>query len=324
MVKIKNSYPDFLIVGASKCGTTSLYNYLEAHPDIYMSPIKEPNHFCTDINPENFSEEFKRHERQKKLNLESYLAGPMDKKHWGYFVTKKTDYKKLFKNRNLEKAAGEVSNSYLYSTNAANQIRKEIPEARIIIMLRNPADRAYSHYLANLRDGKTCLSFREEIEKDMKKQRKGWGQSYLYLEMGLYYEQVSRYLKIFPTNQVKIYLYEDFKSDTPSLMNDIFKFLQISETSSLTFTEKYNEAKEPVNSRLIYLLSALGIKKVLFNMVPSGLKKKVKSIFFRKQNTKFMSVTDRSYLIEIYREDIIKLSKLIQRDLSSWLAYPNK
>ena len=104
-----------------------------------MSPIKEPNHFCTDIDPAYFSEEFKRHEKQKNLNLELYLNGPMKEKHWGYFVQRKQDYEKLFKNRTTERAAVEVSNSYLYSSKAAENIWREIPNAKIVIMLRNPA-----------------------------------------------------------------------------------------------------------------------------------------------------------------------------------------
>jgi hypothetical protein len=312
-------FPDFFIVGAAKCGTTALYHYLDRHPDVYMSPIKEPNHFCTDIRVENFSAEFKRHEKEKNLDLEKYLSGDMKQKHWGYFVTDKEDYKKLFKNRTSEKAAGEVSNSYLFSKTAAAAIRADVPEAKIIIMLRNPAERAWSHYIANLRDGKTFLPFREELQNDSRKMPKGWGQSYLYLEMGFYFEQVKRYMDIFPASQMKIFLYDDFKKNAAAVMEEVFSFLGIRSTGG-PFSEKFNEAREPLNSRLLYMLSRTGLKKKVFHAIPSPLQKKVKDLFFRKTVEQQMNPADRRHLLDIYREDICKLEGLIERDLKSWLV----
>jgi hypothetical protein len=312
--------PDFFIAGAAKSGTTSLYHYLDKHPEVYMSPIKEPNHFCTDINPGDFSAEFRLHEKQKNLNLEKYLNGPMTEKHWGYFVQQKQDYEKLFKNRTTEKAAGEVSNSYLYSAVAAENIRREIPHAKIVIMLRNPADRAYSHYLANLRDGKTFLPFREELEKDSNKTSKGWGQSYLYLEMGFYSKQVKRYIDQFSEAQLRIYLYDDFVNDASGIMQDLFAFLGVSQQDPSKFDDRYNEAREPKSSRLIYFLSKTGLKKSIFHLLPEAMRKNVKSMFFTKTQPKPMEESDRKYLLDIYREDINTLQQLIRRDLSSWLA----
>jgi len=311
--------PDFFIAGAAKSGTTSLYHYLDNHPEVYMSPIKEPNHFCTDIDPADFSAEFKLHEKQKNLNLEHYLNSPMHEKHWGYFVQRKQDYEKLFKNRTTEKAAGEVSNSYLYSAVAASNIRKEIPHAKIVMMLRNPAERAYSHYLANLRDGKTFLSFREELEKDSRKTSKGWGQSYLYLEMGFYCKQVKRYMDQFPAGQLRIYLYDDFVKDAYGIMQDLFAFLGVSQQDRSKFAARYNEARAPKSSRLIYYLSKTGLKKSIFHLLPVAMRKNIKEMFFSKDQPKPMAGEDRKYLQDIYSEDIRCLQQLINRDLSSWL-----
>jgi hypothetical protein len=309
--------PDFFIVGAAKSGTTSLYHYLDEHPQVYMSPIKEPNHFCTDIKPENFSKEFIQHEKEKNLNLKKYLAGPMTEKHWGYFVTEKQDYELLFKNSEPEKVKGEVSNSYLFSKEAAQNIRKQIPAAKIIMMLRSPAERAYSHYLANLRDGKTFLSFRDELEKDQQKFPKGWGQSYLYLEMGFYYDQVKKYMDVFPASQIKIYLYDDFKKDPSTIMNDLFDFLGITQKAYAGF-QIHNEARKPLNSRLLYILSQTGIKKKIFHTIPPSLRKQVKNLFFHHKKAEPIKESDRNYLNGIYLDDISKLEKLLNRDLSSW------
>ena len=93
----ENILPNFLVIGAAKCGTTSLYHYLKQHPDVYMSPIKEPNYFCTDIRPVNFSHEYKVHEDEKNLNVHKYVRGDMSELHWEAYVDNETDYKLLFK-----------------------------------------------------------------------------------------------------------------------------------------------------------------------------------------------------------------------------------
>src|SRR5205085_12040837 len=98
--------PNFFVVGAAKCGTTTLYHILFQHPEIYMSPIKEPNYFCTDIKPEEFSEEFKLSEKRKNFDLDAFLQGPMTERRFGSYVRKPEDYKMLFKNVKNEKAIG--------------------------------------------------------------------------------------------------------------------------------------------------------------------------------------------------------------------------
>lgn len=312
--------PNFFIVGAAKSGTTALYHYLCQHPEVYMSPIKEPNHFCTDIDPEKFSKEFILHEKLKNFNLKEYISGPMKVKQWGYFVKERKDYEMLFKHVTTQKAIGEVSNSYLFSETAAKNIYSEIPHAKIIIMLRNPVFRAYSHYQANLRDGKTYLSFREEIERDSRIFPKGWGKSYLYLEMGYYYKQVRRFTDLFPSSQVKIYLYDDFKENADRVMKDLFIFIGVSSKTQINFTEKINEAAVPVNSKLLYALSKYGIKKKVFHTIPTIFQKQIKSLFFRSGNNNPISDEDKNYLTGIYSDEIRQLSTLINRDLSEWFV----
>jgi len=311
--------PDFFVVGAAKSGTTSLYHFLDRHPDVYMSPIKEPNHFCTDIRIDEFSEEFKRHEREKNLDLSRYLAGDMKEKHWGYFVRERSDYLKLFRNITTEKAAGEVSNSYLFSHRAAANIRQEIPAAKIIMMLRNPSERAWSHYLANLRDGKTYLPFMDEIKKDAGKNPKGWGRSYLYLEMGLYYAQVKRYMDLFPAGQLKIFLYDDFKKDPGDVMNQLFEFIGVPSMSGDLFREKFNRARSPVSSRLLYFLSKTGIKRKLFRAIPAPFRKSVKDSFFKSSQPQLPGDDIKQYLAGYYRNDIVLLESLLGRSLQSWV-----
>ena len=139
--------PNFFIVGAPKAGTTSLYHYLDQHPDIYMSPIKEPCHFCYEVRPENFEPSLRERAIQLEKDVLEYLHGPMDRKRSGGIVTEWEDYLRLFTAATTQRVVGEASVNYLLSKSAAGAIAGRLPHARIIMVLRSPADRAFSQYL---------------------------------------------------------------------------------------------------------------------------------------------------------------------------------
>src|ERR1700744_4238921 len=130
--------PNFFIVGAPKAGTTSLYNYLGQHPQIYMSPIKEPNYFAGEMRLDNFVEEARRRIADEMHDLQEYLRGDMRQNRFGGWVSAWEDYLKLFRNVTDEIAIGEATPCYLWSETAARNIAARIPDAKIIINLRNP------------------------------------------------------------------------------------------------------------------------------------------------------------------------------------------
>lgn len=145
--------PNFFIVGAAKSGTTSLYHYLKQHPEIYMSPVKEPKYFLASINkfPHN---------------------GPGDIEVDKKIIRTWDEYLKLFSNASVEKCIGEASCGYLYYCElVAPSIKRISPEAKIIIVLRNPVERAFSAYCYLFREGRETLSFEEalKIEEERKK-----------------------------------------------------------------------------------------------------------------------------------------------------------
>jgi hypothetical protein len=314
-----NKEPNFFVIGAAKCGTTTLYNFLEQHDEVYMSPIKEPHFFCSDIRIENFSDEYKRYVASRGLNINEYVETDLQKKHWEWYVDDFNTYLKLFKNVNQEKAIGEISNGYLFSTVAAHEIKNKYPDAKIIMILRNPVSRAYSHYLANLRDGRTTLSFREEVEHDNKKSRKGWCISHNYVEMGLYYDQVKRFLDMFPKNQVLIFLNEELKSNPQNVGERIFEFIGVNPFAKINYSAKQNEAKIPKSAKLIKFLTQTGIKRKIFHLLPESIQAKIKPIFFQKGAVPKMSDDDRKWMLHFFKEDIEKTQTLIERDLSNWL-----
>ncbi len=316
----KERWPNFLVIGAAKCGTTSLYHYLKSHPEVYMSPIKEPNFFSTDIDPSRFSPLYKQIEKQKRLNLEEYVKGDMNREIWGYFVRDKKHYTALFKKVTNQKAIGEVSNSYLFSETAAREIYRTLPDVKLIVILRHPVDRMYSHYLANLRDGKTYLPFRQEIEKDFNQKEKGWYINHGYVELGFYATQLKRYLDLFPPEQMKILLYDQLKKEPRQLMEEVCRFLGIRTDWSFPVDQRFNEARLPRNARLLYWMSISGIKKSLFRLIPESHKVMVKNLFFKNSVIPDLNLQDYQFAASFYWQEIPALEKLTGLDLSSWLS----
>ena len=155
--------PNFFIVGAPKAGTTSLYHYLDQHPQIYMSPIKEPNYFASEIRPENFCEELQPRVQRDQDELREYLRGPTFQKRFGGIVAEWSDYLRLFQNAGAENAIGEASVCYLWSQTAARNISAKIPSARIVMILRDPVERAFSQYLQMSASGLAPAAFQHPI-----------------------------------------------------------------------------------------------------------------------------------------------------------------
>lgn len=308
--------PNFFIVGSAKSGTTSIYNYLKQHPDIFMSPIKETHHFSTDIDSSKFRPDYA---ANLNINIDSWLNGDQKKEIFHAFVKDWDKYLKLFKNSENQKAIGEVTNSYLYSKEAAKNIRSKFPEGKIIMILRNPVERAFSHFLMDLKSGLETGSFLEAFKKDMAKSNKGWGISNVYYEIGMYYEQVKRYLTIFPQEQIKIILYDDYRNDAIKTLKEICNFLNIDSNFEFEFSKEHNKAMIPKSGAVALMMRQKGLKAFAKKIFPKSWKNIISKIFFTNKNLPKLSVDDRKYLIELYKEDIQKLSQLINRDLTSWV-----
>ena len=216
--------PNFLIVGAAKSGTTSLYYYLQQHPSIYLSPVKETNFFATnfvDGKPTLTNLDFNLEQAQKI----SFLT-----RDW-------ESYLQLFAESSIAaKAIGEVSPLYLNSSVAAQKIKSFLPDVRLIAILRNPVDRAYSGYQMQLRQTDESRNFSTSINQDE-----------IYIRGGFYYSKLKRYFDVFDRHQIKILLYEDFKVNPLQAMQDIFEFLRVDTTFVPELSQKFNQGGVPKN-----------------------------------------------------------------------------
>jgi hypothetical protein len=311
--------PNFFIVGTGKAGTTSLYHYLQQHPQIYMSPVKEPCYFASEIRADNLTATYQRHIRRMSQSLPERLGGGRPVRPLGWLVSEWEDYLGLFQGVQTETAIGEASVAYLWSETAAANIASRLPDAKIILILRDPSERAFSQYLHQLSVGLTYSTFREHIEKCVQNQDRKLGAHYPLLEVGLYSRQVKRYLDLFPRNNIRIYWYEEDWRKPNWLLEDLFKFLNV-DTYSANTSDKRLQRRAPRFAAMNYALKQFGITHQLREFAPSWLRSTARRLLFRNGSAVKMNSTDRQYLIDYYREDIKNLSSLLNRDLTTWLA----
>jgi hypothetical protein len=209
---------NLFLVGAAKSGTSALAEYLRNSEAVYVPSVKEPNFFCADIDPELFANNYKRDQliEPNAIHVQRHSA----------WIRDLSVYESLYSG-SLARYRLDASVSYLYSTVAASEIFNYNPDSRILILLRNPVRRAYSHYCMNLQRGYAKSSFTNEVLRDVERLDKGWGVSQLYVELGLYYEQLARYLEAFPLENVMVVDSEELRSNTHAALESVCTFLGI-------------------------------------------------------------------------------------------------
>lgn len=293
--------PNFLVIGAPKAGTTTIAEALEQHPEVYMCPIKEAGFFWA-------------------YGAEVRLQGPGNEKLVNRLVTDLEAYQRLFAHVKNEKAIGEASVRYLASPRAPVLIHQFIPHAKLIVSLRQPAERAYSAFLHNLRDGlEVTSSFEEAIAQEFAGQRDTW-QFCRYLDRGFYYQSLMRYMQFFKFEQFHISLMEDLVQDAQGLMKDLYRFLEVDDAFAPDLSRKRNVSGVIRNPVLRWLwVRSKALRAAMRHYLPRRLRQEVFEWVIRDLEKEPLSSKLRAQLTEFYREDILKLQDLIQRDLSHWL-----
>jgi len=284
-------WPNFFIVGASKAGTTSLYEYLSKTPGIFMSSRKEPRYFNRNL-------------------VESYLTQIHDK----------SEYLNLFRQVKNEKAIGEASPTYLPNPESAELIHEAVPHSRIIIMLRDPVERAYSQYLGLKNKGYTKLPF-HVIIRDLKNKRKDLPEYKDILYAGLYFENVKRYLDIFGSTQVKILIFEEFIKDVRRTVKEVLEFLGVDEEPPAVIEKTFNPYSVPRGKISGYILTNQTIARFCYRIMSNSLRLKLKEKIIVKREIKpELSREDRLSLETFYRNDTKNLQILLKRKLPwGWL-----
>ena len=201
-------WPNFFLAGAPKAGTTSLFEFLRQHPQIFLSPIKEPTFFArADLRPWDMPERARAFLEKDRRKLQRYLADPRGETHW-HLVLEEEDYLRLFSRVRGERAIGEASVSYFWRPSAAAAIAARVPHAKLVFVLRHPVDRLFSHYLASLRST-PGTSFRDCFRSA----KNPTSPLFSWLEGGLYATNLQRFFSAFPREQIRVYLYDDYRND---------------------------------------------------------------------------------------------------------------
>ncbi|MDQ0162558.1 sulfotransferase family protein [Aeribacillus alveayuensis] len=292
--------PNFLCVGAQKSGTTTLHDLLIQHPDIYLPTVKETKFF------------------QDNKKFEQGIDF----------------YEKMYFSRcKSAKAVGEIDPEYMYFEEVPERIYKSLgKDIKIIFMLRNPADRAYSHYLMSYRRDYEKHSFIEAI--NLERERISLGDfeknHFSYVDRGFYAKQIKRYLKYFPLENMKFIIFEEFVKNKKSVLSDIFSFLGVSQDVDIQTDLKSNEAGEPKFKFLRDFIYKPNYFKPL---------KRFGRIFFPTQQSrdnflryldkinqgplksipKSLALDIREKLINIFFDDIKELENIIGINLGIWL-----
>lgn len=311
--------PDFLVVGVVKGGTTALYNLLDRHPDIHLPRIKETNFFSrADMRPADFGREYS---LDVRLDPAKFIKDGMKEVVHIAHVNDPSQYAALFGQAAPGQTLGEVCPSYAICPSAAAAIHDARSTARIFFMLRDPVQRAWSQYIMNLREGKTMeTDFLKEVRQDDKKPKKGWGVNHQYLPLGLYAEQVKRYLEVFPKGNVHVLLHERFKQDPAATMREVFDSIGVRQMEDLDVSGKFNEAAVPRNAALNRILVRSGVVSAVKGMVPRHLRGGFKEMLYSKAKKDMPTLPpgQAKELWEFYASDVDRLSNLIDMDLRQW------
>lgn len=295
--------PNFMIIGAVKAGTTALHAYLRQHPQVFMPALKETNFFTTDGKPPDY-------------------RGPGDRTIVNRDVIwQLEDYKKLFQYAD-HPAVGEASPWYLCKPDAANRIYRLLPDVKLIAILRHPADRAFSHFSMRRRDGfEPCKTLLEAIKDEPRRIEQNWS-SGMYFHMGLYGEQLQAYYDIFPSEQIKVFLYEDFVENGEEMLEDIYRFIGVNPDFRVNTNKPHNVSGTIANPVLRMLWTQThSVRSIVRPVLPKMWRSRVAKFFTSQKMIRTqIPQTTRCQLVRQYRPDILKLQSLLDRDLTHWMA----
>ena len=300
---MKTKLPNFLIVGAAKSGTSSLHNYLCQHPQVFMPlynkkgvKVKEPRFLVKDL-------------------VENRLHNGV----WSF-----EEYQSLFSNVKDQKAIGESTVLYLYYFKSAIKNIKHYlgKDVKIIIILRNPTERAYSAFQHVSRGFKENNSFEEslEMEKGRMEREETLTPMVMYKEMGMYYKMVKSYKNSF--KDVHVIFYEDFRDNVKLEMNKVYDFLEISKDIEIDLNKRYNVGGKRWKSKKMkyFFMRDSFMKSILKLVIPITIRKWIRNTLLELSTKKVedMKNETRRMLNGFFKKDIKKLSKLLSKDLQHW------
>jgi hypothetical protein len=296
--------PTFIVIGAGRCGTTSLHAWLAAHPDIHMAPRKSLDfHVRGDPIPD----------------WEQPLARAMARRR---AVGELDDYLALFEAGSSRQAIGEISPTYLQSIHAAPSIHKLNPRTRIVAILRDPVERAYSHFLGRQRDGiEPPGPFAARVEREIglgMPDEIAFGH---YLGCSRYHHFLAPYLELFPRDQIRLYLLEDMQREPARMFDDLQAFLGLTRRVEPDVSRRLNRTGLVANPMMRRLWTGSArLRTAMRPFLPAAVRHTGGALFLRDVHRPPIDRGLRARLVELFRDDVRLLEPVLGRDLSPWLS----
>jgi hypothetical protein len=306
--------PNFFLAGVSRSGTTSLHAYLNQHPQIFMSPVKEPTFFgAADLMKEPHRDAVLAAVQRNRAALQTYLAGPQPPVNFRLIVNW-DDYLRLFRDSSGEPVRGESSTSYFWLPGAAKAIRDRIPAARLAFILRDPAERVFTLYLQHDWRGER-LAFQQWFQSMLDSPR----HSESTVLAGRYATHLKRFLDVFPREQLQVHLYDDFRRDPHAVLTALFTFLDVDPAVRIDVSPRRRESVVPRFPRLHAVRQRLFGVGPLAIALPGPIRTALRRLYHARPSQRPMSSSDRRAAVEYYRSEIQEAAELIGRDLTTWL-----
>jgi len=296
--------PNFIVIGAGRSGTTSLHHYLAQHPEIYVSPHKSPNYFVA---------------QDPQPDRENTVLQAMAKQ----WVSTREAYEAIFHGVTNERAIGEVSPVYLQSIHTAKRMKETLhPSTKFIALLRNPADRAYAHYLGRRRDGlEPGDDFKTIVERELAQPLPDDIAFGSYIGCGRYNHFLKPFYDHFSTDNIRIYLFDQIQEDLSALLRDLFSFLAVDPTYQVNATFRHNRSGTIRNPLLRSLWTrSVGLRTAIRPYLPAWVRHLARPMLAQQVSKPPLEAAIRRSISLALREDMERLQQLTGVDISHWLS----
>jgi len=294
--------PKIIIGGASKSGTTALYYYLSQHPDICLSAKKELHYFS-------------------RPWLEKTINGPGDRFVLAEVPNTFTEYLSYFSYCDRAKIAMDISPSYLFHYRSADEMKKQLDGIRIIFVLRNPAEKAFSQYMHLVGEGREKLDFDDAINKEGIRESAGYSDMWLYRKSGMYSDAIQYFKQTFGESNLRVFYYEEFLNDPEFVLREICEFSGVDDQFNFMPIYNANRSSLPKSALLAKAIAPNAFTYILRRMVPQGVGRGVRKWLkdLNAGENRTLSDSSRAALMSVFAEDIRKVELLVGRK-SGWLV----
>jgi hypothetical protein len=293
--------PTFIVIGAGRSGTTSLHQLLGQHPGIFMCRRKSPNHFAATV---------------AQPEWETPVARGMAKQ----WVSDRAEYEELFAGAPSEAVVGEVSPVYLQAVDVARRIHETVPDVRLIAILRDPVERAYSHFVGRRRDGiEPEPSFARRIQRELDAPLPDDVAFGHYLGCGRYHHFLTPYFDRFRRDQLRVHLYDDLLNDPDALLADVFAFLGVDPGFAVDTSARLNRTGEIRNPFLRRAwTTSVRARTAMRPYLPAAVRRAGGQLFLDDLEKSPLDADLHRRMLDVLDDDIGRLEQQIDRDLSAW------